>query len=128
MLADGYRVTAEHQASHWWYRSRRELFLRQVARAATELGHPGRPLRLLDYGCATGFDLQHLATWGEVEGADVASDDLAALRGDARFRIHEVPRDLPALRGRYDVVTCLDVLEHFVPFRLFHQSIRPFIA
>jgi len=28
MLADGYRVTIEHQQSHWWYRARRDLFLR----------------------------------------------------------------------------------------------------
>ena len=53
----GYKVTLEHQSSHWWYLSRRDLFLRQVRRAAQALGHPGRPLTLLDYGCAAGFDL-----------------------------------------------------------------------
>jgi 2-polyprenyl-3-methyl-5-hydroxy-6-metoxy-1,4-benzoquinol methylase len=118
MLAEGYRVTAHHQASHWWYLSRRDLFLRQVRRAARERGHPGRSLSLLDYGCASGFDLPFLGELGTAEGADVAGvkDKLAAADGGegqpSRHAIHEVPRDLPRLRGRFDVVTCLDVLEH----------------
>jgi SAM-dependent methyltransferase len=109
MHPDGYRVTREHQASHWWYRSRRELTLRQVRRAARALGHPGRRLALLDYGCANGFDLAFLDEFGAAEGADV-TDQLAAEA--AAHRVHVVPRDLPGLRGRFDIVTCLDVLEH----------------
>jgi 2-polyprenyl-3-methyl-5-hydroxy-6-metoxy-1,4-benzoquinol methylase len=120
MQAQGYRVTLEHQAGHWWYRSRRELWLRQVERAARALGYPGRRLELLDYGCAAGFDLAALARFGAAHGADSADartiDALAGNAGDAqespRFPIHRVPDDLPALRGRFDVVTCLDVLEH----------------
>jgi SAM-dependent methyltransferase len=83
-----------------------------VRRAAQALGHPERPLSLLDYGCADGFDLPFLAAFGTSEGADVAGV------GDARpgdvggHRVHVVPRDLPSLLGRFDVVTCLDVLEH----------------
>lgn len=80
MLAEGYKVTLEHQASHWWYRSRRDLYMRQVRRAARDLGHPGRRLALLDYGCAGGFDLPLLAQLGTAEGADV-TDALAGLGG-----------------------------------------------
>ncbi len=111
MLNEGYRVTLEHQGSHWWYCSRRDLFLRQVRRAARALGHPERRLALLDYGCASGFDLPFLAEFGACEGADA---DLAGdvVKPSADFPIHVVPRDLPRLRGRFDVVTCLDVLEH----------------
>lgn len=129
MLPQGYRVTLEHQGSHWWYRARRDLFLRQVRQAARALGHPERRLALLDYGCAAGFDLQVLAEVGTAEGADILNlsdvtwppedaKDLARVArnptpGDRpREVIHIVPRDLPALRGRFDIVTCLDVLEH----------------
>jgi SAM-dependent methyltransferase len=111
MLAEGYKVTLEHQASHWWYRSRRDLYARQVRRAARALGHPGRRLALLDYGCAGGFDLLLLAEFGTAEGADIT--DAYARDGARRgHALHVVPRDLPALRGRFDIVTCLDVLEH----------------
>jgi SAM-dependent methyltransferase len=109
MLAEGYKVTLDHQASHWWYRSRRDLFLRQVRRAAVALGHPERRLALLDYGCAAGFDLPFLAEFGAAEGADL-TDSYASQA--AEFPIHLVPRDLARLRRRFHVVTCLDVLEH----------------
>ena len=33
-------------------------------------------------------------------------------RGTGRFRSIGVPADLPALRGRFHIITCLDVLEH----------------
>ena len=112
MQASGYAVTAEHQATHWWFQSRRELFLHQVARAAAEVPAGGRRLRLLDYGCGTGFDLPHLAAYGDVAGADLGTEPAVAARRDARFPIHEVPRDLDRLRGSQDVVTAFDVLEH----------------
>jgi len=118
MQAQGYRVTLAHQAGHWWYRSRRELAFRQVERAARALGHPERRLELLDYGCAAGFDLPALARFGAAHGADVVdARDIAALTGDAvardgGFPIHRLPDDLDDLRGRFHVVTCLDVLEH----------------
>jgi len=138
MLPDGYRVTLEHQGSHWWFRARRQLFLRQVRRAADSLveqqqkrrqsAHGGRGwqpgrLAVLDYGCAAGFDLGCLARMGlgTVEGADIVGvDDMLHLPdtpgaravADGGAPIHIVPRDLPALRGRFDIVTCLDVLEH----------------
>lgn len=112
MLAEGYRVTVEHQASHWWYLSRRDLFLRQVRQAARALGFPQRRLSLLDYGCAAGFDLPFLDELGSAEGADVAEVGDKVGGAPSAHPIHAVPRDLARLRGRFDVVTCLDVLEH----------------
>jgi SAM-dependent methyltransferase len=120
MQDSGYRVTLEHQAAHWWYRSRRELWLRQVERAARALARVERPLTLLDYGCAAGFDLPALARFGAVHGADILDPgQIGALAGpggdvapDGTFPIHRLPDDLPALRGRFDIVACLDVLEH----------------
>jgi SAM-dependent methyltransferase len=112
MRVEGYRVTSEHQGSHWWYRARRDLTMRQVGRAARALGYPARRLALLDYGCAEGFDLPFLAAFGVSEGADVAGIGDARPDDGGAHRVHVVPRDLPELIGRFDVVTCLDVLEH----------------
>src|SRR5690348_5846557 len=106
MQAQGYRVTLEHQAAHWWYRSRRELWLRQVDRAARARARPTsieRPLALLDYGCASGFDLPALARFGAAHGADIvdpgqiaaraASGDVGRREASATgaFPIHRLP-------------------------------------
>jgi len=123
MLPDGYRVTLEHQGSHWWYHTRRALFMRQVRRAARTLepgaARHGRRLALLDYGCAAGFELGALAELGTAEGADIVdageaagSAGVLAPLASAGTPVHLVPRDLPGLRARFDIVTCLDVLEH----------------
>lgn len=112
MRVEGYRVTREHQGSHWWYRARRDLTLRQVRRAARALGYPERRLSLLDYGCAEGFDLPFLSAFGTSEGADVAGVGDARPGDGGGHAVHVVPRDLPGLLGRFDIVTCLDVLEH----------------
>jgi 2-polyprenyl-3-methyl-5-hydroxy-6-metoxy-1,4-benzoquinol methylase len=112
VLAEGYEVTAAHQATHWWFQSRRDLCLRQVARAAAEIPAHGQRLRLLDYGCGTGFDLPHLAAFGDVAGADLGTELAAAARRDAGFPVYELPRDLDRIRGAHHVVTAFDVLEH----------------
>jgi 2-polyprenyl-3-methyl-5-hydroxy-6-metoxy-1,4-benzoquinol methylase len=112
VLAEGYNVTAAYQATHWWFSSRRELCLRQVARAIDEIPPHGRSLRLLDYGCGTGFDLPYLARYGDVAGADLGSALAVAARRDARFPVYEMPRELDRIRGQHDVVTAFDVLEH----------------
>jgi len=112
MQREGFRVTAAYEADHWWFRSRRDLFLRQVGRAAHELGFPGRPLRLLDFGCGTGFNLAHLREYGEVLGADRFRPEDREFRSDLGFPILDVERDLASHEGSFHLVTALDVLEH----------------
>jgi SAM-dependent methyltransferase len=112
MLREGYQVTADHEATHWWFLSRRELVLLQVRAAAAELGFPGRRLRLLDYGCGTGFNLPFLSEFGEVVGAEHAPEALAEFRKASRFPILDLSADLREHRSRFDVLLALDVLEH----------------
>jgi SAM-dependent methyltransferase len=112
MLREGYEVTAEHEATHWWFRSRRELFLGQVACAVREGARPGRRPALLDYGCGTGFNLRFLAAYGDVTGADVADETMGEFRRADEFPRLDLRADTSAQHGRFDVVVALDVLEH----------------
>ncbi|HXU06361.1 MAG TPA: class I SAM-dependent methyltransferase, partial [Polyangia bacterium] len=82
-------------------------------------GYPDWRFELFDYGCVVGFDLALLVRFGAAHGADTAdTGEIDALAGGGAapsrpaFPIHRVPDDLAALRGRFHVVTCLDVLEH----------------
>lgn len=111
MQREGFRVTAEYEAEHWWFRSRRDLFLLQVSRAARDLGYPARSLRLLDFGCGTGFNLSYLHAFGEVYGADRLQQGREFRRSDG-FPLLDVERDLAGHERQFHVVTALDVLEH----------------
>ena len=112
MQLEGFRVTAAHEADHWWFRSRRDLFLRQVDRAARELGFPSHSLRLLDFGCGTGFNLSFLREYGEIFGADRLQPEDREFRRQAGFQLLDVERDLAAHEGSFHLVTALDVIEH----------------
>jgi SAM-dependent methyltransferase len=112
MQREGFRVTAAHEERHWWFRARRELFLRQVERAARDVAAHGRRPRILDYGCGTGYNLRFLARYGEVCAADVAGESASEWRRLSGTEWIDLDADLAPHRGRFDVVTALDVLEH----------------
>jgi SAM-dependent methyltransferase len=112
MQVEGFRVTRDFEQGHWWFRSRRDLIRLQVAKAATELGFPSKRLRLLDFGCGTGFNLDLLSEFGEVSGADRFRPEHEAFRRQHPFPMLDVERDLQAHRGEFDLVTAFDVLEH----------------
>src|SRR5262245_42709297 len=129
MLREGYRVTAAHEASHWWFVSRRQLCLSQVRRAAEELEIPGRPLRILDYGCGTGYNLAFLRAFGEAVGAEVPVVALHEFRKAKGDGVLDLTHDRREHDGRFDIVTALDVLEHLdddvAGLRRMRRFVRP---
>jgi SAM-dependent methyltransferase len=93
---------------HWWYRGRRRVLRAELDRVA--LG-PGA--RILDAGCGSGRTLQELADYGVVSGVEL-SERAAAIardRGVGEVRIGRV-EELPWPDVTFDLVTCLDVIEH----------------
>ncbi len=108
----GYDLTAEHEARHWWFGSRRRLVLAQVERAAREVGAAGRRLSLLDFGCGTGFNLRFLAAYGDVTGGDAFTEEVDRVSKRQDFPYLDLAGDLTGERGRFDLVTALDVIEH----------------
>jgi 2-polyprenyl-3-methyl-5-hydroxy-6-metoxy-1,4-benzoquinol methylase len=93
---------------HWWYRGRREIIRAELE----QLPLPTAGARLLDAGCGSGRTLEELERYGDVCGIDVNSEAADA----ARARGHEVVtgplEQLPWEAARFDVITCLDVIEH----------------
>jgi SAM-dependent methyltransferase len=112
----GYEVTSDFEATHWWFLSRRDLFLGQVQIAAEQI-RKTRPessvgLSLLDYGCGTGFNLRFLSQFGDVTGADVAPESLVEFQKARGYPLFDLRGDTSALEGAFDIITALDVLEH----------------
>lgn len=93
---------------HWWYRGRRSVVLAQIDRL------PLPPhAKLLDAGCGSGRTLDDLARYGSAYGIDSSAWGVAATRGRGHrhARLGSLER-LPYPDATFDVVTCLDVLEH----------------
>lgn len=100
---------AEVETTHWWSLGMWRL-------AAYWLGSAvrgRRGLRALDVGCGTGATTLRLARRpeiGSVVGLEPSPAALAHARGIALVRASALA--LPFEGGRFDVVTCFDVLQH----------------
>ena len=105
-----YDRMAEHDATHWWYRARRDVLAALIKR---KIDLPPMA-RILEIGCGTGHNLAMLSAFGDVDAIEI--DDHS--RGIAAQRLgRDVGASpLPELSGvadqSYDMVAILDVLEH----------------
>jgi SAM-dependent methyltransferase len=93
---------------HWWYRGRRRVLRAELDRLPLD-----PRARLLDAGCGSGRTLDELARYGRVSGLDLSSVAVAAARrrGHRDVRVGAV-ETMPFDDDSFDVVTCLDVIEH----------------
>jgi SAM-dependent methyltransferase len=102
-----FQAILDHEERHWWYRGRLRIVRQEVER----LGLP-EGASILDAGCGSGRVLDELARFGDVTGVDLNPSAVAA----AWSRGHNVTRarveELPFPDSTFDLVTCLDVIEH----------------
>jgi len=94
---------------HWWYRGRRRIIRAELDRLPLPAG-----ARVLDAGCGSGRTLEDLRKYGQVSGIELSPDaaEQARRRGE-QFEV-QIGRveELPWEDGTFDLITCLDVLEH----------------
>jgi SAM-dependent methyltransferase len=102
------KATLEVDEHHWWYRGRRRVILAELERLPLRAD-----ARVLDAGCGSGRTLQELARFGEVTGVELDPDaaDLARRRGHGEVRVGRL-EELPWEDDSFDLITCLDVIEH----------------
>ena len=93
---------------HWWYRGRRRIIRAELDRlplpAAAEI---------LDAGCGSGRTLEELVRYGHVCGIELSPQAAEMARGRGAFdvRIGRL-EELPWEAATFDLITCLDVIEH----------------
>jgi SAM-dependent methyltransferase len=106
---------ADVEARHWW-----ALGMWRLASYWLDGALVGRSdVRVLDVGCGTGLTAARLSgrpEVGEVVGLDPSPEALALAAGrhDGRLVLGSA-LDLPFDPGRFDLVTCFDVLQHLPP-------------
>src|SRR5947209_3649995 len=105
---------------HWWYRGRRRIIRAELER----LPLPA-PARVLDAGCGSGRTLEELEPYGEVFGIELDTEaaEVARERGRGEVVIGRL-EELPYENAWFDLITCLDVLEHTPDDRLTLRELR----
>ena len=98
----------EFDDSHWWYRGRREIIAAELRQLPLPAG-----ARILDAGCGSGRTLLELQRYGEIHGIELDPDAarVAQDRNVAEVRVGRL-EELPWPPGTFDLITCLDVVEH----------------
>jgi 2-polyprenyl-3-methyl-5-hydroxy-6-metoxy-1,4-benzoquinol methylase len=115
------RAMLDVDEHHWWYRGRRRIIRAELDRLALPTG-----ARVLDAGCGSGRTLQELADYGsEVYGIELDPEaaEVARSRANAEVRIGRL-EELPYEDGQFDLVTCLDVVEHTPDDRVALRELR----
>jgi SAM-dependent methyltransferase len=105
---------------HWWYRGRRRIIRSELE----QLPLPPHA-RVLDAGCGSGRELEELRPYGGVAGIELNPDaaEVARGRGDFDVRIGRV-EELPWEAATFDLITCLDVIEHTPDDRMALAELR----
>jgi len=102
------RTMLDVDEHHWWYRGRRRVVAAELSRLP--LSGSGR---VLDAGCGSGRMLQELVRYGEVSGIELDAEaaSVAAERRVGEVRVGRL-EELPWPDGTFELITCLDVIEH----------------
>jgi SAM-dependent methyltransferase len=108
MQTDEFQALVHYDEHHWWYRGRRRVLHAALGRLELPPG-----ATLLDAGCGSGRTMDELHGYGRVHGFDLSPEGVehARARGHADVHVARVEQ-IPYPDQAFDLVTCLDVLEH----------------
>jgi SAM-dependent methyltransferase len=109
--AEYYASYAGHGDYDWATQAWRDFFLQAAGRVKALTN----ARTVLDVGCAKGLLVQALAGLGvDAHGIDVSEHAISRAHEDVRDRLRVASATDP-IDGRYDLITCIEVLEHMSP-------------
>jgi SAM-dependent methyltransferase len=106
--------------NHWWYRGRRRVIRAELDRLALPPG-----AAILDAGCGSGRTLEELVDYGTVTAIELDPQAAAAARARGCGEVREGRLEqLPWRDDCFDLITCLDVIEHTPNDRITMRELR----
>jgi SAM-dependent methyltransferase len=108
MQTDEFAALVGYDEHHWWYAGRRRVLHAALGRLELPPG-----ACVLDAGCGSGRTMDELRGYGTVHGFDLNPLGVSHARGRGHPDV-QVARveEIPYPDGFFDLVTCLDVIEH----------------
>jgi SAM-dependent methyltransferase len=89
--------------------------------------------KALDIGCSYGFMLYFMKEWFEIYGCDISSHAIRMCQKILKkfpkdnFWVHDITEKLPFPDNYFDVIICMDVIEHIeniaVPLQYIHKCL-----
>ena len=125
MQTDEFQALVGYDEHHWWYAGRRRVLHAAVGKLALPAGAD-----VLDAGCGSGRTMDELRRYGTVHGFDLnpLGVEYARGRGHGGVQVARV-EEIPYPDAHFDLVTCLDVIEHtpddVVSLRELRRVVRP---
>ena len=125
MTPELFKLMADAQQAHWWFRGRRAV-LKQLIENAGIAPQP----EILELGCGTGSNLPMLSAYGRVTAVEL--DDFAReyARATTGIDVHPgaLPEPLPAFSQPFDLIGMFDVLEHIEAHGPALERVRDLLA
>lgn len=110
MNPECYKLMAESEAEHWWFRAKADIVINQLENVVGSI----RGKTILDIGCGTGYMMKRLKELGaHVYGVDMseAAARFAQEKVCSDVRVGEA-ENIPFPDHSFDIVLALDVIEH----------------
>jgi len=116
-----FKLHAELEDTHWWFRVRREIIIDCFLRTLT----PDSQKRIVEIGCGTGGNLKELSRYYSVMGVDLSPEAVkyAVRRVNAPIELGDFRDVLRYDRQWIDGVLLADVLEHVKDDKNFLEDI-----